>query len=89
MKIKQYNVLLKTYAYKGHTVNQKIVMLTENRDDCFRYLKHYKKFIEKQPDPYFGKVNECHGRRMRNGLKVWVKGGKAIVLTIIKIRIAM
>ena len=82
-------VLLKTF-YTKHTIEKRSIVGYDT--DFYKMrdmLKLYRKYLQKQPDPYFGNVKELHGRNIYGGVKVWDKSGKKIELRIYKIKVTM
>ena len=82
-------VLLKTF-YTKHTIEKRsIVSYDTDLHKELGMLRLYNKYLKKQPDPYFGNINELHCRNIPGGVIVWDKGGKKIKLKIYKIKVTM
>ena len=82
-------VLLKTFYTKCTIEKRSIVGYDTDLHKELGMLRLYKEYLKKQPDPYFGNVNELHGRNISGGVRVWDKSGKKIELKIYKIKVTM
>lgn len=84
-----YHTVVKEYFYKGRQVDLKIIEAFKNKNEAVKCLKLYEKFLTHRPDPWFGDVDEAWGKRIRSGICVWIRGGKAIRVIIVPLTIAM
>ena len=82
-------VLLKTFYTKCTIEKRSIVGYDTDLQKILGMLRLYKKYLKKQPDPYFGNVKELHGRKIPGGIRVWDINDKKIELKIYKIKVTM
>jgi hypothetical protein len=82
-------VLLKTFYTKNTIEKRSIVSYDTDLHKELGMLRLYKEYLKKQPDPYFGNINELHGRNISGGVIMWDNNGKKIKLKIYKITVTV